>query len=260
MSGVPPVLAEEIFISSDKLRVLEQLCDENTRREELTDNIVSALQPALPVLPNGKFTPLFRNTPIELLEIWAPMLQETCAMLARGKDLGNGYSIRLNNEFRYEKNGGVQVFGGLFLELADQNGKMVGAMQFEIGVPFHVLCMQGHNSKLSGENRAQKFRAATGKPYYEALLMHLVDCVGANMRFDGSGTFGRPSKILLLLLSEPDEKLSHELAKYVHKSEKPKFAKSGMGHVRPNLFSKPWRTAHGKINMPPSKKPQALPL
>lgn len=266
MSGIQPVLADGIFIASDKLLVLAQLCEENTRREELTGSILSAFRPALSVLPNGKFTPLFQNTPIELLEIWAPMLRETCAMLAKGKDLGNGYSIRVNNEFRYEKNDNLQVFGGLFLELADPNGKMVGSLQFEIGVPFHVLCMQGHSSKLSGENRAQKFHAAAGKPYYEALLAHLIDCVGANMRFERSGPFGRPSKILLLLLSEPDEKLSHGLAKYVHKSEKPKFAKSGMGHIRPNFFAKPWRAAHGKLINPPAqaipqaKKPQAIPL
>ena len=256
------MLAENIS-TSDALEQMERLMDGHSRRYDVLAGINKVISPSMPFMAGWVFTYEFEHGEIKTLESSASMLTQACIMLAKPKELEKGYSIVFKTWFEYSKR---EVFDGLFLTLLDPSKQVVGVLEFKIGVPFEVNCIQGKGSGLVGENRAQKFYNETGKTYYEALLNHLIYCVGANLRFDGIEKLHRPSKIDFSLDAKLNEKVAHGLAKYIRKSERldfvegksEVFAKRRVGHIRPEFFSPPWRAEHGKINLPPAKKPMTL--
>ena len=238
---------------TDALKMPDLPSNEYDRRSVL----LNWIYPYYDFLPHEVFTYQFKTGQMGLIEAAAPMLKKAFGLLATKADAGFGYSIEHRNAFIYGSEKWGQAYEGLYLALVGPEGGQAGVVEFKIGVPFQITCIQGQNSKYSKKADALEISRATGKPFYEILLKRMFHCVGASVRFHEDSEYRPLPKVEFdLAFNQPSGKILRNISDYVHKGERTAFIghPSALSRIRPKFFSKPWRIENGKINLPPAKK------
>ena len=210
---------------------------ETIRREASLDSICSAYG----LKNRGHFTTMFREiVKTDKVELAASMLKQAVAMLSEEVDVDKGYRIVLNAHFLYGPPEWDQIIPGLFLTLLNERDKTVGVLGFQVGVPFHITCLQGMKSKWNGSVVLDAHKA-TGKPFDELLVRRMFQCVGACTRFKDIALLrGSPKIAFEFLGNKPSESTLRRMSKYVNKSQRIGFVYNDTPDyvfVRPRLVS-----------------------